>query len=159
MRIARVLLFCLREYCFGSSAEAQSGGMIVAHSLPDDLQSTLEERFSAFVEAQAAGHWGELADLPGRGAALDSIVATSTPTRTTTAWCRGFKLLSSGSRDFRKNLGGNGAYCVDPAEGVYSETRTRYLVQAVSRQLTPFAVGGNRSPGYSEKGAIQAVLP
>jgi hypothetical protein len=157
MRIARVLLFCLREYCFGSSAEAQSGGMIVAHSLPDDLQSSLEERFSAFVEAQAAGHWGELADLLGRGAALDAIVSTST--RTTSAWCRGFKLLNSGSRDFRKNLGGNGAYCVDPAEGVYSETPTRYVVQAVSRQLTPFAVWGNGSPGYSEKGAIQAVLP
>ena len=58
--------FCLREYCFGSSAEAQSGGMIVAHSLLDDLQSSLEERFSVFVEAQAAGHWGELADLLGR---------------------------------------------------------------------------------------------
>lgn len=136
--------------------------MIVAHSLPDDLQSSLEERFSAFVEAQAAGHWGELADLPGRGAALDAIMAASTPTRTRSDWCRGFKLLSSGSRDSRKNLGGNGAHCVDPAEGVYSETLLATwfnVVQAVSRQLTPFAVGGNGPPGYSEKGAIQAVLP
>jgi hypothetical protein len=119
MRIARFLLAGI--LCFASFAEAQSG-MIVAHSLPDDLQSSLEERFTAFLEAQAAGHWGEVAELPGRGAALDAIVATSTTTRTRSAWCRGFKLLNSGSRDFRKNLGGNGACCVDPAEGVYSET-------------------------------------
>jgi hypothetical protein len=55
MRIARFLL--AEILCFDSSAEAQSGGMIVAHSLPDDLQSSLEERFSAFVEAQAALPW------------------------------------------------------------------------------------------------------
>lgn len=59
-------LFLVGVLCVGGNAAAQSGCAIVHHSLPDDLQSSLEERFSKFVAAQAEEHWGDVADLLGR---------------------------------------------------------------------------------------------
>jgi len=40
--------------------------MIAPHALPDDLRSSLEERLSTFLAAQAEGRWEDVEDLLGR---------------------------------------------------------------------------------------------
>ena len=56
-------MLCVTNY---ATAQVRPACAIVHHSLPDDLQSSLEERFSKFVTAQAGEQWGEVADLLGR---------------------------------------------------------------------------------------------
>lgn len=65
MWITRLLFvaLCVNSYAAGQVRPACA---IVHHSLPNDLQSSLEERFSKFVAAQAGEQWGEMADLLGR---------------------------------------------------------------------------------------------
>jgi len=65
MRIALVLL--VGVLCVGSCAIAQIRGcMLEHHALPDDLRSSLEERLSAFVAAEAEGRWENVGELLGR---------------------------------------------------------------------------------------------
>lgn len=66
MRITRLLLFGV--LCAGSYAAAQSSPLrvIVRRKLPDDLESSLKERLSAFLAAQASGNWEEVPELLGR---------------------------------------------------------------------------------------------
>lgn len=40
--------------------------LLVPRTLPDDLRSSLRERFTQFQAAQASGHWGEVSELLGR---------------------------------------------------------------------------------------------
>src|ERR1700757_2627633 len=54
---------CVTSYC---AAQVRPACAIVRHSLPGDLQSSLEQRFSKFVAAQAGEQWAEVADLLGR---------------------------------------------------------------------------------------------
>ncbi len=49
-----------------AAAQIAGGCMAVPHTLPDDLRSSLEERFSTFMAAQSEGHWGDVAELLGR---------------------------------------------------------------------------------------------
>jgi hypothetical protein len=66
MQITRFL--SLVVLCVASCAAAQvSGGcMLVPRKLPDELQSSLQERLSTFLTAQAAEHWDDVAELLGR---------------------------------------------------------------------------------------------
>jgi hypothetical protein len=65
MRIVRLLL--VGALCVSSHAAAQVRGCIAApHALPDDLRSSLEERLSKFLAAQAEEHWGDVSELLGR---------------------------------------------------------------------------------------------
>jgi len=65
MRIIRLLL--VGALCVGSHAAAQIRSCLPApHALPDDLRSSLEERLSTFLAAQAEEHWGEISELLGR---------------------------------------------------------------------------------------------
>ncbi|MGB9491504.1 MAG: hypothetical protein WCA92_13660 [Terriglobales bacterium] len=64
MRLAAVLL--VGVFCVGSQAAAQVRGcMFEHHALPDELRSSLEERLSAFVAAQAEGRWEDVAEFLG----------------------------------------------------------------------------------------------
>lgn len=63
MRMAQLLLFGVLSIGY---PEAQVVGcMIVPHTLPDDLLSSLEQRVSTFLSAQAEGDWGQVAELIG----------------------------------------------------------------------------------------------
>lgn len=66
MRITGLL--SLGVLCVASCAAAQvSGGcLLVPRKLPDELQSSLQKRFSMFVAAQAQEHWDDVAELLGR---------------------------------------------------------------------------------------------
>ncbi|MCU1249483.1 MAG: hypothetical protein JWQ49_2512 [Edaphobacter sp.] len=60
-------LFLVGVLCVGSYATAQiSTCLPIPHILPEDLRSSLEERFSTFLAAQAEEHWDEVAALLGR---------------------------------------------------------------------------------------------
>jgi hypothetical protein len=65
VRITRLLL--LGAFCVAGYAAAQTYGtrVLVRRKLPDDLQSSLEERFSRFIAAQVEDHREELAELLG----------------------------------------------------------------------------------------------
>lgn len=63
MRIAQVLLFGVLS--IGHTAAQVVGCMMVPHTLPGDLRSSLEQRFSTFLSAQTEGHWGPVAELMG----------------------------------------------------------------------------------------------
>src|SRR5690348_5793579 len=66
MRISRFLL--LGVLCIASCASAQvrATGVMVAKKLPDDLRSSLEERLSHFIAAQADSRGEDVGDLLGR---------------------------------------------------------------------------------------------
>jgi hypothetical protein len=63
MRIARLLLLGLISV--GYAAAQITGCMMVPHTLPDDLRSSLEQRLSTFLSTQAEGDWGQVAELMG----------------------------------------------------------------------------------------------
>jgi hypothetical protein len=66
MRITRFLL--VGVLCVGNYAAAQVLSCLPEpHKLPDDLRSTLEARFAAFLTAQAQGHWDDVEELLGSG--------------------------------------------------------------------------------------------
>lgn len=65
----RIKALCVGLICVSSLAAAQvvtTQRVIVPKKLPNDLQSSFEERLSQFVAAQAEGHWDELGELLGR---------------------------------------------------------------------------------------------
>ena len=68
MRITRLLLGGI--LCVASLAAAQvqvpAGCLTAPHKLPDDLRSSLEERLSTFLAAQAEERWDDVSALLGR---------------------------------------------------------------------------------------------
>jgi hypothetical protein len=65
MRIKRILMVGVL-FVGGYAAAVPAGCLPAPHALPDDLRSSLEERFSRFLTAQAEEHWSDVAELMGR---------------------------------------------------------------------------------------------
>ena len=66
MRITRLLLVGVLSVANYAAAQTFPARVIVHKKLPGDLQSSLEERLSQFVAAQATDHWEEVAESLGR---------------------------------------------------------------------------------------------
>jgi hypothetical protein len=65
MRISRILLVGVL-FVGGYAAAVPPGCMAVPHAVPDDLRSSLKERLSIFIAAQAEKRWGDVEELLGR---------------------------------------------------------------------------------------------
>ncbi len=66
MRITRLLLIGVLWAASSAAAQVSPARVIVRKKLPDDLQSSFEERLSQFLAAQGEGHSVELGELLGR---------------------------------------------------------------------------------------------
>lgn len=66
MRISRFMLLGVLWFASCASAQVSATGVMVPEKLPDDLQSSLEERLSQFTAAQAEARSDDVRDLLGR---------------------------------------------------------------------------------------------